>query len=401
MGIKLKDLKFGELNTIKRNGDNPSGDRRRTTTATAIRFATEKAFEINTLKSVKKFTGFVVGVRRISRPISEYKDTIVTFQETDSTEGSMTEVANYLYKVYIPELEPLPAPKSYQDPVIGLYADVSLAMGPAGLGGHTIAPGDLVEVTYTNVTNLSGPKITRVVSPPVAGGMSIGAPTSSRSVFSSRVPITRLPTNLGTALLFGDSQSHGGSTLGGYLPKELEKKGIKLIVEAKYGKGIISSKKHWDIENPNGLAQRALATAGARTVIVELGGNDSYWVGNASSASKHDKYLETIQKWISVILSYHVTEIIWLGPSKATKIGSDGVPYDNLRQNVRDWQRETLEYMTQVTWYDTVPYTKDLPMKDDGVHFPASSYKEWANRLVQPGAPLGALEYSSNTGSTV
>ena len=73
MGVKLKDLKFGELNNIKRNGNNPAGDRRRTTAATAIRFATEKAFEVNTLKSVKKFTGFVVAARQISRPISEYK----------------------------------------------------------------------------------------------------------------------------------------------------------------------------------------------------------------------------------------------------------------------------------------------------------------------------------------
>ena len=231
--------------------------------------------------------------------------------------------------------------------------------------------------------------------------MSIGAPASTRSVFGSGVPITRLPTNLGTALLFGDSQSDGGSTLGGYLPKELEKKGIKLIVEAKYGKGIISNKKYWDIENPNGLAQKALASAGARIVIVELGGNDSYWVGNASSASKHEEYLEAIQKWISVILSYNVTEIIWFGPSKATKIGSNGVPYDNLRQNVRDWQREVMEYgkYPKATWHDTVPYTKDLPMKDDGVHFVASSYKEWAKRLVQPGAPLGHLEYRDDSGA--
>lgn len=394
MGIRLKDLKFGELNDIKRNNLNPSGDRRRTSTAAAIRLTTEKTFEINTLKSVKKFTGFVVGSRAISRPISEYKDTIVTFQETDSEEGSDTEVRNYLYKVYIPELEPLPAPKSYQDPVIGLYADVSLAKGATGTGGHTIAPGDLVEVTYANVATLSGPKITRVVSPPVAGGMSIGAPSSSRTDFGSGVPITRLPTNLDTALLFGDSQSHGGSTLGGYLPKELKKKGIKLIVEAQYGKGIQSGKKHWDIENPNGLAQKALASSGARVVIVELGGNDSSWSVKAPTTGKHAKYVEAIQKWISVILSYNVTEIIWFGPSHSTKEG-----YEPKRQNVRDWQRETLEYMTQVTWHDTVPYTKDLPIKDDGVHFPTSSYKEWANRLVQPGAPLGHLEYRDHTGA--
>jgi len=161
MGFKLKDLRFGELNTLKRNNLNASGDRRRTSAITAIRFATEKAYEINTLKSVKKFTGFVVGVREVSRAIGEYKDTIISLQETDTAQ---VEIKNYLYKVYIPELEPLPAPTSYQDPVIGLYADMSLAKGAIGIAGHQLAQGDLVEVAYTDVERLLGPKIIRVLN---------------------------------------------------------------------------------------------------------------------------------------------------------------------------------------------------------------------------------------------
>ena len=208
------------------------------------------------------------------------------------------------------------------------------------------------------------------------------------------------PGSHDVGLLFGDSQSDGGSTLGGHLPKELKEKGVELKVEAKYGKGLISGKEHWDIENPAGIAQKALAAARPGFVIVELGGNDSYWVGSGNSTEKQTRYAQTIQKWVSTIQSYGVKAIIWFGPSKATKIGSNGTPYDSLRQNVRNWQQEILGNMSGVTWHDTVPYTEGLPMKTDGVHFIGSSYKEWANRLVQLGAPLGGLKSSTNAGAT-
>ena len=174
MTIDLESLKFGELNDIKRNNLNPSGDRRRTTTATAIRFATEKAFEVNTLENVTKFTGFVVGSRRIDRAIVEYKGSIMSQVNTPVTadpdaedSDAAIEVTNYLYKVYIPELEPLPAPESYNDPVIGLYADVSIAKGLLVPEGDISLNGALVEVTYQDAETLSGPKITRII--PSAG----------------------------------------------------------------------------------------------------------------------------------------------------------------------------------------------------------------------------------------
>jgi len=160
MTINLKDLKFGELNDIKRNASTAKGDRRRTTTATAIRFATEKAFEVNTLTNVTKFTGFVVGSRQIDRAIPEYKGSImaevntpVTADPDDEATDAAIEVINYLYKVYIPELEPLPAPESYDDPVIGLYADVSIAKGLQIPEGDVSLNGALVEVTYQDAEN--------------------------------------------------------------------------------------------------------------------------------------------------------------------------------------------------------------------------------------------------------
>jgi hypothetical protein len=166
MTFSLKDLKFGELNNIKDNDENQSGDRRRTTTSNALRMAAEKAFEINTLTTVTQFVGFVVSSRRISRPISEYKATVVRMQEEakDETETSSDETRRYLYKVYIPELEPLPAPVALDDPVIGLYADIAMADGALGESSPEELNGAMVEVTYEDMANLNGPKITRIIA---------------------------------------------------------------------------------------------------------------------------------------------------------------------------------------------------------------------------------------------
>ena len=192
MTIILKDLKFGELNDLKRNPSVPKGDRRRTTTATAIRFATEKAFEVNTLAKMTKFTGFVVGSRRIDRAIPEYKGSIMaqvnTPVTTDSNEeetDAAIEVINCLYKVYIPELEPLPAPKDYNDPVIGLYADVSVAKGLVVPEGDVSLNGALVEVTYQDVKTLSGPKITRIIP---SAGYTLTGPMLTRRGFEAGPP---------------------------------------------------------------------------------------------------------------------------------------------------------------------------------------------------------------------
>jgi lysophospholipase L1-like esterase len=201
-------------------------------------------------------------------------------------------------------------------------------------------------------------------------------------------------------LLIGDSQSDGGSTLGGYLPKEFAAAGLTLEVEAKYGKGLHSGKDYWDIKNPEGRIQKALARVKPSYVIVELGGNDSYWVGNGASANKKNTYKQTLETWVSVI-KQSGAGIIWLGPSKATSVDDQGVAYDTLRQNVRNWQKEILSRLGTgtVQWFDTVPYTKDLEMQTDGVHFVGASYKAWAKALVAPGAPLAPVIAARSQGT--
>lgn len=191
MTFSLKELRFGELNNVKDNDENPSGDRRRTSTSNALRMAAEKAFEINTLSNISALVGIVVGSRRISKPISAYKSTIVGLQqEANSDDGEAStedEVAKYLYKVYIPEIEPLPAPEALDDFVAGLYADVALAEGILGADTNPAElNGAMVEVTYEDLANLHGPQITRIVK---QGAISIPATMEEATSFSQGIPL--------------------------------------------------------------------------------------------------------------------------------------------------------------------------------------------------------------------
>jgi len=166
MALTLDTLKFGDLNTIKENDDNHAGDRRRTSPLTALRFATEKAFEKDTLIGVSEFVGVVVGKRQIDFATHEYQGTLIntSLLPKPEPEGSPPRgTKNMLYRVYIPELEPLPAPKSYSDPVLLAYKEIPIDIetAPANL---QLIEGDVVKVRYQDANNLFGPKIIKKVS---------------------------------------------------------------------------------------------------------------------------------------------------------------------------------------------------------------------------------------------
>jgi len=416
-----KDLKFGTLNALEDVNVNSSGDRRRTTALASLNSTLRGDYDPNTLEDIDRFKGIIVHKRKVTMPryadkmslLESYVASSANPQETgqsgsasDSPETGVSQTyqtaGQTVYKVYIPEIEPRPAPKGPKDPVLRTYPDIYASAGRVDL--QELPLGALVEVEYDDPARLHGPKIVeghkeRFVlmanyeeEQNNSALMFGNGPTHLLSSISSgdqaagsgQGPILR------SMLLIGDSQSDGGGTLGGYLPKELTKMGYNMEVEAKYGKGIVSGKAYWDISNQSGLLQQTLKRVRPEYVVVELGGNDSYWVGAGTSESKRNKYQDTMKTWIETIRGYGNPTIYWFGPSKAISIGSNGTPYDSLRQNVRDWQREYLPTVG-ATWYDTVPYTENLAMKDDGVHFVGASYKEWAASLVQPSAPLGGL----------
>ena len=168
-GIELKEITYGQLNNLQENDNNASGDRRRTDPVTALRIATEQAFARDTLRGRAEFYGIVVGRRALTAAIYDYRPTVLnsfaTITPEAATEGDEAEVQDvdinqYLYKVYIPELQPLCPPTSFNDPIIFNYPDVGVDL-PQG-GPEAIGIGAFVTVRYEDPGNLFGPKIVKV-----------------------------------------------------------------------------------------------------------------------------------------------------------------------------------------------------------------------------------------------
>jgi len=169
--IKMSDLGFGSLNNIQDGNSGESGDRRRTSPTTAIRMAVESVFAKDTLNNITEFNGVVVSYRPVSYP--SYSNKTALFEEyliKSGSEGGDTnekpqKYATFAYKVYIPELEPRPAPISNNDPVLVTYPDVY-----CDIEGYEFTPlelGTLVSVKYEDVENLFNPRIVRKVGGPI------------------------------------------------------------------------------------------------------------------------------------------------------------------------------------------------------------------------------------------
>ena len=168
--IKMSDLTFGSLNNIQDGNSGESGDRRRTSATTAIRMAVESAFAKDTLNNITEFNGVVVSFRAVSYP--SYSNRTALFEEYLIKSGSEGAGKNekpqdysaYAYKVYIPELEPRPAPKCNNDPVLITYPDVYSDIEDEL---PIIELGTLVVVKYEDVENLFNPRIVRKVGGPI------------------------------------------------------------------------------------------------------------------------------------------------------------------------------------------------------------------------------------------
>ncbi len=199
-GFTLEELTYGQLNNLQENDSNASGDRRRTDPVTALRIATEKAFARDTLQGISEFYGIVVGRRVITTAVYDYRPTVLNTFPTIQQEGAAADpepkledadINQYLYKVYIPELQPLCPPASFDDPIIFNYPDVGVDLPLEGK--RDIALGSFVTVRYEDPGNLFGPKIVKV----------------SDEVLR----ITNLSSNISGKIQFQDGRP---STVGGY-----------------------------------------------------------------------------------------------------------------------------------------------------------------------------------------
>ena len=157
--LKLADITYGILNNISENDSNASGDRRRTSPTTALRFATEKAFEINTLTGMKEFNGIVLHQREVTYASYQNRASLLaTFVKVANEEqAENVDFPSFVYKVLIPELEPRPTPLSLDDPVIATYPDIYTDFESE----TPLEKGQLVVIKYEDVGNLFNPRIIR------------------------------------------------------------------------------------------------------------------------------------------------------------------------------------------------------------------------------------------------
>ena len=124
-----KDLKFGTLNAIEDVNVANSGDRRRTSSLTALNSTTSRTYGKNSLRRRQRFNGIVVHKKQVQTPRYANRASLLAAYvasqpleaggeeatDGDETTGNAQPYKGEpytIYKVYVPELEPRPAPKS-------------------------------------------------------------------------------------------------------------------------------------------------------------------------------------------------------------------------------------------------------------------------------------------------
>lgn len=194
--LTLANLNQGTLNNVGDSSDRgTTGDPRRTTNIRSLRRTTQDAYAPNALGHRNSYNGIVVasydstapGPTNIGARMEQYTDNLTAMdhlthftaaQKAAGQEGATEAAAEaygdfvsmaqkemslrYIYKVFIPELDPRPVPGfgNIKDPVTLSLPEVQADI-PGGMGA--IANGTLVVVTYENAENLYNPRITRIL----------------------------------------------------------------------------------------------------------------------------------------------------------------------------------------------------------------------------------------------
>jgi hypothetical protein len=156
--LDLNKIPFGLFNNLS-DADGPSTDRRRTDPLEFLRLSTEAAYGKNALRNKEAFNGIIVDSREVNYPSFQNKqavlDDFVTKEKSASQESKFKDYKSTVYKVYIPELEPRPAPRGIGDPIILTYPDVYSDVE----SDSPMEIGSLVLVRYEDVENLFNPRI--------------------------------------------------------------------------------------------------------------------------------------------------------------------------------------------------------------------------------------------------
>ena len=168
--LKLEDLKYGTLNDLSPAPEGNSGDRRRTNNMVALGNALEAAYSINTTVGVNQYNGIVIYRKDITHPVYQDRSSLLqeyTIQDNVAAPAgappNLTAYNLIAYKVYIPELEPRPAPggKLNQCALLRTYPDVYSDVP------QDIPLGSIVVVRFEDKERLFNPRIAKVVGAPL------------------------------------------------------------------------------------------------------------------------------------------------------------------------------------------------------------------------------------------
>jgi len=151
----ISDLVWGTLNYFKDTLASNSGDPRRDTARDFLNAGLRRTFGRDTLKDVNGFTGIILAALDTHQVAAAQKAGLLRDYSKQTVEGN-TEMRT-AYKVYIPEIEPSPAPKGADDPVLWFYPNIF----PSDRVATTtnLSTGDIVKVKYRDMQNLLEPTI--------------------------------------------------------------------------------------------------------------------------------------------------------------------------------------------------------------------------------------------------
>lgn len=164
--LSLKDLKQGTMNDVSDTSVDGSGDIRRTSNIEWLRRAALHTVSKGALEKINQYDGIVVGSKEVPSIILGNKETWLESyakmnlfsRVADVFKNMLSDGNETAYYVFIPEIEPRPAPMSPTDPVIQTY---QLVRHPEQ-NPKQLSYGQLVTVTFENFNTLNNPLIIKV-----------------------------------------------------------------------------------------------------------------------------------------------------------------------------------------------------------------------------------------------
>ncbi len=164
--LTLKGLSYGFLNDVSDTSLGGAVDPQRSTGLDFLRATVSTEYKRSALATVSTFKGAVlastekqVGASRSTEDVlAGYAKQNIVEKTGDWISSFFGDKKVIAYKVYIPEIECRPAPRSFEDPILTTYYDVYVDKGMLD-AETTIEIGSIVTVRFDNINNFSTARI--------------------------------------------------------------------------------------------------------------------------------------------------------------------------------------------------------------------------------------------------